>query len=169
MQHIILLMKSELSREWPDCLQMGQIPVLCPIRLSTFWLYESKRTESLGMSDLGPVWVKMTLNRTILGEFLKSDFWNLISKRSVFAQFGANLTHSGIWSSGKLPFDCQKIAQNLIFFKKNCPKFSFKKKMPLAIKKKEKFWQLKKKKSNFGQFFDIQMAIFQRVSSEYTW
>ena len=53
------------------------------------------------------------------------------------------------WPSGKLPFDCQKIAKNLTFFqkKKNCQKFSFfSKKLPLAIFLKKKmafffFWK----------------------------
>ena len=45
-----------------------------------------------------------------------------------------------IWPSGKLPFDCQKIAKNLTFFSKNV---------------------------KFLQFFDIQLAIFRRVRSGY--
>jgi len=53
--------------------------------------------------------------------------------------------------SGKLPFDCQKIAKNLP--------------LPLAIflKKNENFWQFFGKKC-FWQFFDSQMSIFQKVS-----
>ena len=42
-----------------------------------------------------------------------------------------------IWPSGKLPFDCQKIAKNLTFLKKNCQNCIF-----LKIQ----FWQLKKVK-----------------------
>ena len=41
------------------------------------------------------------------------------------------------------------------------------KKIPKTlIEKNEKFWQFKKKMSSFWKFFDIQMAIFQRVSRQ---
>ena len=69
-----------------------------------------------------------------------------------------------IWPSGKLPFECQKIAKIWLFFKniakmvfffqKNCHWHFF----------KWKFLSNKKKKSSFGKFFDSQMAIFRRVS-----
>ena len=70
-----------------------------------------------------------------------------------------------IWPSGKLPFECQKMAKKLdIFFKKNdknChffqQKFCWKKWQFLSI--------FLKKISSFGQFFDIQMSIIRRVRS----
>ena len=50
------------------------------------------------------------------------------------------------WPSGKLPFDCQKIAKNLTFFqKKNAKNYFFSKKLPMAI--------FLKKVKNFGHFF----------------
>ena len=69
------------------------------------------------------------------------------------------------WPTGKLPFDCQKIAKNLTFFSKTLPKiFILFKKLTMAIfLKKWKFLAIEKKKSSSWQFFDIQMAIFQKV------
>ena len=72
------------------------------------------------------------------------------------------------WPSGKLPFECQKIAKNLIyFFKKNLQKFSF-------FFKKNCHWQFFLKKWKFltiflkkcqvfGNLFNSEMAIFPRV------
>ena len=51
------------------------------------------------------------------------------------------------WPSGKLPFECQKIAKNLTFFSKKLTKIVI-------------FFH---KMSSFCQFFDIQMAIFRKV------
>ena len=65
------------------------------------------------------------------------------------------------WPSGKLPFECQKIAKTWYFFKKidkNCHFFS--------TNFCQYFW---KKMSSFWQFFDIQMSIFRRVRSVPVW
>ena len=48
------------------------------------------------------------------------------------------------WPSGKLPFDCQKIAKNLTLFQKKLPKlFIFFKKIANGnfFEKNENFWQ----------------------------
>ena len=69
------------------------------------------------------------------------------------------------WPSGKLPIECKKIAKNLTFFF-NCQKLSLKKKLPLAMflkKKNDNFWQYLKN-VKFLVIFDIQLAIFRRVS-----
>ena len=62
------------------------------------------------------------------------------------------------WPSGKLPFDCQKIAKNLTL-KKNCQNFSFfSKKLPMAIflKKMKIFGNfLEKKCLGFGNFLTV--------------
>ena len=66
-----------------------------------------------------------------------------------------------IWPSGKLPSDCQKIAKiakSFTFFPQKLPK--------IFIFQKNCHWQFLKKMSSFWQFFDSQMAIFRRVSSE---
>ena len=57
------------------------------------------------------------------------------------------------WPSGKLPFECQKIAQNFFF---NCQ----------WQKNKTNFGNFFEKKS-FWQFFDSQMSIFRRVRLEW--
>ena len=64
--------------------------------------------------------------------------------------------YSADWPSGKLPFECQKIAKNLTFVPKKMLKTFWKKLKFLAI-----FWE---KMSSFWQFFHSQMAIFRRVS-----
>ena len=57
-----------------------------------------------------------------------------------------NTTHDYyIWPSGKLPFDCQKIAKNLIFFPKNWQKLSF---FPKNCQ-----WQFFEKMKIFGNVF----------------
>ena len=53
----------------------------------------------------------------------------------------------GIWHSGKLPFDCQKIAKNLTVFSKNWQKLSF--------KKKNCRWQFFWKMTIFCNFLNI--------------
>ena len=61
-------------------------------------------------------------------------------------------------SSGKLPFDCQKIDKNLAFFQKNCQKLSFfSKKLPMAIflKKIKIFGNFLKKCQVFGNFLTV--------------
>ena len=72
-----------------------------------------------------------------------------------------------IWPSGKLTFDCQKIAKNLTFFSKKMPQiFIFFKKIAIGnfFEKNENFWQFFLKKCQvLGNFFDRQMAIFWRV------
>jgi len=62
----------------------------------------------------------------------------------------------GIWHSGKLPFECQKLDKLVIFFNKlNCwKKLQF---LSIFLKKISSFWQ----------FFNIHMAIFWRVRWEY--
>ena len=78
-----------------------------------------------------------------------------------------NLSVVSSWPSGKLPFDCQKIAKNLTFFSKNFTKIViFSTKLPMAILwKKYNFWELFWKNVKIlAIFFDIQMAIFRRVS-----
>ena len=47
------------------------------------------------------------------------------------------------WPSGKLPYDCQKIAKKLTYFPKNCQKISF---FSKKIWKKFHFWQFFLKK-----------------------
>ena len=54
----------------------------------------------------------------------------------------------------KLPFECQKIAKNLLTGN--------------FLEKKDNFCQFKKKRSRFWHFFDIQMAFFGRVISHPT-
>ena len=69
------------------------------------------------------------------------------------------------WPSGKLPFECQKIAKNLTFFFKLTKNVIFSTKLPLAIllKKMTIFVNFFEKMSSCWQFFDIQMSIFRRV------
>ena len=68
--------------------------------------------------------------------------------------FGHNVGEIGTWPSGKLPFDCQKIAKNLTFFQNNLPKifFFFSKKLPLVI--------FLKKMKIFGNFFWKKCQVF---------
>ena len=64
--------------------------------------------------------------------------------------------HPQTWPSGKLPFECKKIAKNLTFFQKNCQKLSFfSTKLPMAIllKKMTIFGNFFEKISSFWQFF----------------
>jgi len=78
------------------------------------------------------------------------------------------MTSFHTWPSGKLLFDCQKIAKNFDFFSlQKLPFLSTKKTTKNAngnLRKKKTIFGNKKKKSTFWQFFDSQMAIFQRVS-----
>ena len=67
-----------------------------------------------------------------------------------FRQLWSSLVQ--IWNSGKLPFECQKIAKNLTFFQK--------------IAKKENFWQFFLKCQVFGNFLTFKMAIFRSFRSE---
>ena len=62
------------------------------------------------------------------------------------------LNSVGCWRSGKLPFECKKIAQNLTFFSKKLPKiviFFNKCQWQFCWKKKDNFWQFFWKKMSF--------------------
>ena len=54
------------------------------------------------------------------------------------------------WPSGKLPYDCQKIAKNLTFEKKNCQRLAI-------FLKRWKFWAIFfwKKRQVFGNFLTV--------------
>ena len=64
-----------------------------------------------------------------------------------------------IWTSGKLPFDCQKIAKNLTFFQKKIAKnFHFFKKIAIGnfVDKNDNFCQFFWKKCQvFGNFLHL--------------
>ena len=131
----------------------------------------------IAMSDLAQKWVTVVQNGTNPGLLkIKSSVyfgWNLMLESPGIVPFicqsdqlCSQICHSCFliphlfiytWPSGKLPFECQKIAKNLTFFFFKLPKnfIFFQKKLPMAI--------FLKKMSSFWQFFDIQMAIFLRV------
>ena len=112
--------------------------------------------------------VKGNLNQTnILTTFIKEmtgifiPIWNGCCIEWLGGKLSIGLCHWMLlhaWPSGKLPFDCQKIAKNLTFFPKNCQKFSFfSQKLPLAIffEKNDNFWLFFWKSESFGNFLTV--------------
>ena len=58
-------------------------------------------------------------------EFFTSRYWDSRICSCGGEHAAQSTDYVVTWPSGKLTFDCQKIAKNLTFKKKNCQKFSF--------------------------------------------